>query len=631
MTTSTYHEFEPPQLFDVRAVLGRLWARRLLILGITLAVVGVAALYLVTAKPSYTATAAILVDPRDVKTTNIDSVLPGIGADSAAIASQVSVIQSRDFLGQVFADLGLDTDPEYSGTGLASQLLAVIKPPGPVNAESVLQKFLGTVTVEREGLTYVIDIGVKSGDPAKAARIANAIVEHYLASIAAQQSDATIGVTTALDARIADLQADVAAAERAVADFRQKNGILDDTTGGTLQSQIDQLTAQFLSARDALNQAQTRYDQAVAAGTSPAALAQLSDVSTSTTLDSLRNDYNQRAATLASAQATLGPKHPTVITAKAELDRVSGLLSQEGARLVSQAKADRDAAEANLDKLQGNLDALREQSSTSNVAQVELRQLQRQADAARNVLNDFMQRSTETSQIEGLESSQVHVIAQAAPPPDPTWPKPMLLLPVSAALGFMLGCAVALFLGAPAPAPVPAPSLPTDPDRPRRAAPRLEPVRNQSPARRLAGLDRARSDLIAGRHTPTSLAIQALLHRIFEALPRRRGPYVLAVSGRDRALAEAGANLISAGFGLVGGRAVQLGGSDAVPGRVGDDDFLLVAMDHPLAVHADLSIAVTTPDDNVEPAADLQLRIDLSAPISQPAVDLGARAARVAG
>ena len=60
----------------------------------------------------------ILVDPRDSRATNFDSVLPGLGTDSAAIASQVSVIESRDLLSRVFDELHLANDPEYARRGL---------------------------------------------------------------------------------------------------------------------------------------------------------------------------------------------------------------------------------------------------------------------------------------------------------------------------------------------------------------------------------------------------------------------------------------------------------------------------------------------------------------------------------
>jgi hypothetical protein len=78
---------------------------------------------------------------------------------------------------------------------------------------------------------------------------------------------------------------------------------------------------------------------------------------------------------------------------------------------------------------------------------VQLRQLQRQADAARSVLDDFLRRSQETQHMEGLQISQVRVLSEAVPPVRPTWPRPKLLLAVSVALGLMLGCALALVMG----------------------------------------------------------------------------------------------------------------------------------------------------------------------------------------
>jgi len=617
MNNVVLDQLNPAPLFDVGAVLKTLWRRRVLVLGVALLVVAAAGVYTVLTKPSYTAGAAILVDPRDAKTTNIDSVLPGIGADSAAIASQVSVIESRDLLGKVYASLDLASDPEYAGGGgLLSSLLGLGKAPLAPNAEVAFQKFLGSVGVEREGLTYVIDVTVKSGDPVKAAKIANAIVDQYIGSTAAQQNDATTDVTATLNGKIGALQADVSKAEHAVADFKQQHNILDDTTGGTLQSQTDQLTTQLIAARDALNQAQTRLDQATAVGTSPADFAQLSDISSSPATDQLRNDYNTKAAALASAQATFGPKHPTVVTARAELAKVQGLLEREASRIARQLKADRDAAQANVAKLQSGLDALRRQSSDASTAQVQLAQLQRQADAARAVLSDFMQRSQETSQMQGLQNSQVHVISAAAAPPDPTWPKPMLLLPVSAVLGLMLGCGAALLLGDARPAPVPAP-LPAGPERPRREAPRPVPTRTPvSQARRFASLDSAKGEIFAGLDTPLTRSIQQTLKQILGSLPRHGRPYVLAFAAiRDADLAAAGGALVATGLERIGARTLLA--MDGASTGFGDDrNFILVDARHDLARTADLEILVLTPEeDRLRPANSqrLTLVLDLGA------------------
>ena len=79
-----------PPLFDVFGLLRTLWQRRMTVVVSMLGVILLAFAYLAIAKPVYTATSTILLDPRDSRATGLDTVLPGIGADSAAISSQRS-------------------------------------------------------------------------------------------------------------------------------------------------------------------------------------------------------------------------------------------------------------------------------------------------------------------------------------------------------------------------------------------------------------------------------------------------------------------------------------------------------------------------------------------------------------
>jgi hypothetical protein len=122
-------------------------------------------------------------------------------------------------------------------------------------------------------------------------------------------------------------------------------------------------------------------------------------------------------------------------------------MGREAQRITQELKANRDIAAQNVKQLQAKLDNLRFNSNDSNLAQVQLRQLQRRADAARAVLDDFLKRSQETLHMQGMQISQVREISEAVPPVQPTWPKPTLLLAVSAVLGLILGCALALMLG----------------------------------------------------------------------------------------------------------------------------------------------------------------------------------------
>jgi uncharacterized protein involved in exopolysaccharide biosynthesis len=428
---------DPPPLFDIAGLLGTLWQRKLAIAATALAVVLLALAYIAVTKPTYTAVATILLDPRDSRATGLDTVLPGLGADSAAISSQVAVIESIDLLGAVFDEMHLGDDPEFGG-GPASKL----------SREAIFERFRGRVSVDREGLTYVIDVSFKSSDREKAARIANAIVDSYRASLAGQKENANSEANTLLNARIGDLEKAVSDTEREVQDFKFRNHIFDAGAGGTLQSQIDQFAQQLVAAQNASSRAQTQYDQAVAAGTGPDGLARLSEILNSNTADRLRDDYNQRAAALANSEVVLGPRHPTITAMSAELARIRGLMATEAARITAELKAQRDLAVKNVAQIQARLAQLRDEANKSDLAQVQLRQLQRKADAARSVLDDFLKRSQETQHLEGMQISQVRVISAAVAPVAPTWPRPKLILAVSALLGLMLGGALALMMGA---------------------------------------------------------------------------------------------------------------------------------------------------------------------------------------
>jgi uncharacterized protein involved in exopolysaccharide biosynthesis len=560
-------------LIDMKAVWNILWSRRVMVAAIAGAVLLLAILYLAVTKPSYTATASVLIDPRDPRATSFSNVLPGIGSDSAAIASQVFVIKSRDLLNTVFKDQKLENDPEFSGTGLMSRLRALFGKSGTAARDMAFKRFQSRLSVEREGLTYVIDVSFTSGSPEKAARIANAIVDRYSATLAGQREAANNDVNSALKAKIGTLQKSVDDAEYAVQNFKFEHKILDSGSGGTLQSQIDQVTTQLIAAQGDANRAKDRYDEALAAGDAPASLAKLSGALSSTNISKLRDDYNRRAAALANLEAVYGPRHPAVKRLQSELGVTKRLMADEAARIRQYLKSEYNLAQQNVQTLQAKLNTLRNQSKTSDMAQVELRQLESKAQAARGVLDDFRKRAQETSHLDGLQISEARIISVAAPPDQPTWPKPLLLLPVSLLLGLAAGCGLALTLG-------PARQSEDDPrDQPGKAAPKIEEAGSPTLPRtvpllvnfgeyRLPGISgasaRSNLDLVGKRLFQTgyealSDRVLQLLERISQHLSGRPKPVILLASSiHNSTQAEFAGRLIGVGLQRVGQKVLMI-------------------------------------------------------------------------
>jgi succinoglycan biosynthesis transport protein ExoP len=441
MDSLTPLDAENRPLLDIGGIFALLWRRKLLIAACFGTAVLLAMAYLAVTKPSYTAQAVILIDPREANTTSSPNVLGGIGADSAAIASQVAIISSTELLGTVFEPY--KTDPEFAGGGLLSFLRGGISSP-----EQAFAKFRNRLGVEREGLTYVLNLTFTSSDPDKAAGIANAVAEQYISGQVAEKSGANSQVNTQLAGSIEQLRRQVAEAETAVEDYRTANNLFETGTGRTLlEGQVEQLNTQLSAAREAAREAANQYEQARSIGTSPQGLDRLSQFLSSGPAEELRNTYNLRVAELANARANFGPQHPTLVRLEAEVKHLSGLMRDEAARIIASLKAASELAESNVRRINDDLIRLQAQSAMSSQQSVELRQLERNADASRQVLEQFLARAEQVGQLDQLQRPDARIVSKAVAPLKPSWPRPSLVLGGAGLLGLLIGSMLALFTG----------------------------------------------------------------------------------------------------------------------------------------------------------------------------------------
>jgi uncharacterized protein involved in exopolysaccharide biosynthesis len=440
-----------PLLFDLANVARVLWSRRWVVIASAVVAMVLALAYIVVTPATYVANAVVLVDPREAQVTQANNVLPGIGSDSAAIASQVSVIRSRDLLEAVFLSQQLASDPEFAGGGdMLSGLLGRDEPASGDDASGkAFDRFVAKLGVDREGLTYVINVSFRSQDAAKAARIANAVVEEYIAGQRTEKSSVNAQTNELLNERIGDLQETVSAAERAVEDYKVQYAIFDSGVPGTtiLQARIAQVNDQLLRAGETAREAATAYEQARSVGVEPADLEKLVEILSSPAAEALRQDYNQRMAAFASAQTKLGPRHPEYVSQQAEIGRVKQLIEVEVQRITRELGARADAAAENVTKLETELAQLQTEANEADQRTVELRQLQRDADAKRTVLDQFLTRSQETGQLQNLQFSNARLLSPAYPPSQALWPRSGLLLAIAGVLGSLAGAAAAVLLG----------------------------------------------------------------------------------------------------------------------------------------------------------------------------------------
>src|SRR3984885_11293769 len=421
---------------DVQKIWLVLWRGKITILLSTMIAVGLAAAFVLLVPHKYTATTQILIDPMDLRgaaQSDISTTIPQSDAAVLQVESQARVIASDNVLSRVVATEGLDHDPEFTHGAMAEKY-------GPLAALSELQK---RVQVKRSERTYVVDVSVTSEDPDKAARLANAIAQTYLAEQTEVRSNAARQISQALTARLKELQTRVRDAEQKVEAYKASHNIVGATGELVNEQQLTSLNAQLSAARARTSEAKARLDQVESVLHSKTPIGAFPEAVQSQTISMLRSQYAEIMRRDAEQKSSLGERHPAVIEIEAQGARLQKLIEDEVSRI-----AQFDRAKADEDMQSRQVDALKNTAVSTNESLVGLRELERDVQASRAVYESFLVRSRETGEQEQVDTKNIRIISKADRPLYRSSPPPGLMLGLAAALlGFASGVGIVIMRG----------------------------------------------------------------------------------------------------------------------------------------------------------------------------------------
>lgn len=462
--STAYGEQQDRPLIDVATILTSVWQlRRTIVVLTVVGAIGGAALAMST--PSvYVAESKLYVDPREVRLTDSDLSKESLATEAilALVDSQLEVLRSRTVLEKVAIDMGLDRDPEFGGVstgkgGLAAgiEVIRDIVSPGkvqPAPASGVnprtLEKLSDAVSVSRDPKTFIVTIEVKSRDPAKSALIANRLVATFLNEEQAAQSGFFQRTTAALDSRLTDLRKELDAAENAVEKYKADHDIVNADGKLISDNQLLTLNDQVGAVRSRIADARAKADVATKTRLNDVLSGAFPEEVSSVTLQELRKQYSQARAQLSSLDASLGPRHPQRLAAVQSLEVARAEIGNELRRIEATAQTELDRAIRTEKDLVQQLAVQKAQQVNSSTGFIELRELERKANATRTIYESFLKRASETGQEEKLTSKNIRVISSAQPPLQPTGPSRKLIAIGGLIAGFMAGVGLGVALGA---------------------------------------------------------------------------------------------------------------------------------------------------------------------------------------
>lgn len=456
---------------DILESLRRGWRFPLYGLLIGLALATIAFVYIPT---PYKSSARILVDRsvnRYLQTTKIaDQPI----FDEGEVGSQVYVLSSDSVVIPVVQALGLAHDKEFVGLPkmggarildyLGDLKRLVLKSFGvdsgeAADPEAALERaaaeaVVKRLTVTREDVANVINVAFESDDKFKAARIANAIADTYIATSMDAKLQSTKVASHWLQERLVELKKQVADADKALEEFRTANNLKAGAGGPNAELRAS-LNTQLTAAQIATAEAKSRLERiqkgsldevtslvGADALNNSARSGVISFALNNSDLVKLRSQYRDAAAKLAEVTGRVGTQHEIAVKLRRQADDLKSAIQAEERRIADAYVNEYQVAAAREAELAASAAKLFGGSDATN----ELRELESTAETLRNLYNNTLQKFKETNTIEtgSIPVQSARVISRAAPPLAKNSKKALAVMAGSLFLCLFLGTGAAI-------------------------------------------------------------------------------------------------------------------------------------------------------------------------------------------
>lgn len=413
--------------------------------------------YCLFATPQYTAAARVLVDNSSIKALRDQAPTSDTPA-SVTLDSQVEIIKSERVLMRAVKQLNLASEPEFQKPqglltrlkGLVGSIIGSEEParPEPFEDELLVDWLRNDLDVRRVGFTNVIEIKFTSPNPEKAARVANAVADSYLADILEAKHEMGRRAGIWLEDRLKQLSQQTSDSDKAVQRFKSEHNIVSTGRGLMNEQQIGEVSSQIILARTQVAEAKARWDRVEEILRGDPGDATITESLRNDVIVRLRQQYLDVARREAELSARYGFNHMAAVSLRNEKRQLLDSIKDELRRIAQSYKSDYEIAKLRETTLQSSLDALVAETRTTNQAQVKLRDLESAVQTSREVQESFLKKYMEIAQQESFPVTEARVISVAKAPRYKSSPRVTRITAGSAVLGLFLGLIFALGLEA---------------------------------------------------------------------------------------------------------------------------------------------------------------------------------------
>lgn len=309
--------------------------------------------------------------------------------------------------------------------------------------------FQKRIDVEPINESRLVKVSIVDTEPARAAQLANAVVEAYIAFNLDQRAEVIRSASAWLTEQIGTLKDRLEQSELKLHAFKRSNSILS----ASLESRQSIISQTLASLNEGLTEARTnrielesklREMDARSAKTGGPEASTL--VITNRLIQDLKSEYARLAQEEAGLRRRYTDVHPALQTVRDKLERLTEEIAAEAQKIRASIERDFLAAKRTEEQIQTAIDLAKGEALNLSRKEIEFNRLRRERDNNESLYSLVLRRQKESNLTALLRANNVRRLETAQAPERPFRPRPAVNIVFSIFLGLVFGVAGALVM-----------------------------------------------------------------------------------------------------------------------------------------------------------------------------------------
>lgn len=457
--------------FDPRGLWRKIRKRKWLVAAIVLIATVIVSIESFRTKSLYLATTKVAISKQSTIVKAGDLTFEA--NDSERVKTEMLMLSTHPLLEEVIGRLKLDQNAQFLDIKNRKSVVEAVKTisakfkgepktnasiPAPLNLSPAQDATRSTVESERlapyvellkENLfvdqipeTRALAINYSHTNPAIAQAVANGVAQVFLDFSFQNKTSKYTSSFNWLDRTTRGLRAQMEQAERALADYSSSHNFFSpDEKQSLTVSKLATLYGQVLKAETDRILKQSLYEEV-----RRDRVAQLPEAFSDPRIVQWQNELGKLQIKSSELNTRFGQENPKVLETQQQIKELDTLILASTKQLAERLKADYERAVRDEALIRESLEQARNEAIQQNQAAIQLNILKQNADTARTLYNDFLQKTNQANIQVNEQQNDLKIIDPARIPNAPVGPKRLRAILIAVFLSLVAAVGLTLLL-----------------------------------------------------------------------------------------------------------------------------------------------------------------------------------------